>query len=151
MTGKQRYAVFLKTEFWKGLSAEKRRQVGECERCGELEGLQAHHKVYPADWFDSRLEHLEVLCRRCHRAEHGIVGAPAIMLYRGDLRFSLFAHWIGYLCDRFFKRRWQLKGRELRYLEAALELYPPEPGDTCMEFHVRRCLEWNEKLKGGLI
>lgn len=66
-----------------------------------------------------------------------------MMIYRGDIRFSLFIYWIRYLEDRILRlgKRGALKPRETRYLARAIQMYPPEPGDTCMESAVRRCLE----------
>lgn len=69
------YRDFLAGGFWKGLSARKRLLVGKCERCGLVERLQCHHKEYPKDWNDTTLEQLEVLCRGCHRKEHGLSGS----------------------------------------------------------------------------
>lgn len=74
MTPKERYAEFLKSEFWIGLSRRKRRMVGRCERCGGRRYLQAHHRFYREDWFQTELGDLEVLCRRCHAKHHGISG-----------------------------------------------------------------------------
>lgn len=71
MTAKERYREFLKTPFWKDLSRRKLEQVGHCEVCGYHHHLQAHHLFYRLDWFDTKLEDLQVLCRTCHRIEHG--------------------------------------------------------------------------------
>lgn len=68
--GQKAYREFLKTPFWKSLSAEKKRLVGKCEQCGSTRHLQSHHKRYPADWFDTTLDDLEVLCRMHHVIEH---------------------------------------------------------------------------------
>lgn len=65
--------MFLDSDWWINLSRLKRRQVGKCERCGVVITLQSHHIHYPDNWFDTRLEDLEVLCCSCHEKEHGIV------------------------------------------------------------------------------
>ncbi len=72
MTRKQwQYRQFLKTPFWREMSAMKRRMVTCCERCPSRRELQCHHKVYRAEWTDTRMEDLEVVCRTCHEKEHG--------------------------------------------------------------------------------
>lgn len=70
-TTKELYAEFLGSDFWVCLSRQKRKQVGKCERCGSKHRLQSHHVRYPENWFDTRLEDLEVLCRKCHARHHG--------------------------------------------------------------------------------
>lgn len=86
---KKEYAIFLKSEFWKELSERVKRERGnKCERCGSKSSLQAHHKQYPKNWFETVLEDLEVLCRRCHRKEHGILSFResnrACLRYNGE-------------------------------------------------------------------
>lgn len=66
------YAMFLESDWWIELSRRKRSMVGHCERCPATSALQAHHVRYPENWFDTRLEDLEVLCRDCHEKEHKI-------------------------------------------------------------------------------
>jgi len=66
------YRKFLQTQFWKDLSKRKRESVGCCENCGDTQKLQSHHKEYPKRWEDTTFEHLIVLCRTCHRIEHGL-------------------------------------------------------------------------------
>lgn len=68
--GQKAYREFLKTDFWKEISSEKKRLVPACEGCGGAERLQSHHKVYPARWEDTTLEMLVVLCRYCHVKLH---------------------------------------------------------------------------------
>ena len=140
----------MASDFWKELSARKRFEVGKCERCGSVDKLQSHHKLYRGDWYSTQIEDLEVLCRGCHREEHGLPrGREWLMVFRGDIRFSRFMHWIGYLNMRMgrYGPVGLLKDRERRYLDRALAAYPPEPKDSCMEFHVRNCLEMNERAK----
>ena len=68
--GQRAYREFLSTDFWKEISAEKRRLVGKCEKCGSTRKLQAHHVRYPSNWFDTKLDDLQVLCRIHHEVEH---------------------------------------------------------------------------------
>lgn len=65
--------MFLESEWWKDLSRRKRLIKGKCEQCGCEERLQSHHVRYPANWFDTTLSDLKVLCRGCHEKEHGLV------------------------------------------------------------------------------
>src|SRR3990167_7671649 len=88
---KKAYREFLASDFWKALSKAKREMVGRCEKCKRKEFLQAHHVVYRSDWYDTKLQYLKVLCRSCHRREHGIREFE-FMLYRNDERFSLYLH-----------------------------------------------------------
>jgi hypothetical protein len=71
------------------------------------------------------------------------------MVFRGDIRFSRFLHWIGYLNGRMTRLGSEglLKVRERRYLDRALEQYPPEPKDSCMAFHVRNCVDLDLKAR----
>lgn len=68
----KRYAIFLQTEAWRTLSAAVITRDGECQGCGSLRRLQAHHVRYPARVEDTTLDDLRTLCRTCHRVEHGL-------------------------------------------------------------------------------
>lgn len=70
---KENYEKFLESDFWKELSRRKRKKVGKCEECGSRKRLQCHHKEYPDHWWRTTERMLEVLCRSCHEARHGIV------------------------------------------------------------------------------
>lgn len=134
MTSRQAYRLFLRSEFWRALSAEKRRLVGKCEDCGKRERLQSHHWRYPANWFDTTLDDLRVLCRECHRKAHGFIAAP-FMIFRDDLRFSAIIHRTSHLMQRAYKGH-GLRPRDEAFLENALRLYPPTRKDSCIEFKV---------------
>ena len=138
MNRRKAYREFLKTEFWINISKFKRSQVGMCESCGSPEHLQCHHKFYRENWFDTRLEDLVVLCRSCHRKEHGITRVR-FMICRGDVRFSRFVHWVDRLTSRIITTGKRLKKRERLYLESAVGM------DSCMDFHVRNAIKADEK------
>lgn len=70
--GQRAYREFLKTDFWKDMSAMKRRIVKRCERCPTTKTLQCHHRIYRDSWYDTRMEDLEVVCKKCHQEEHGL-------------------------------------------------------------------------------
>lgn len=141
--GQKAYREFLKTEFWKNLSSEKKRLVSACEECGSTRKLQAHHTSYPKDWFDSTLDHLKTLCGRCHRRAHGLFQSQlkcTIFPYRSDERFNRFIHWTDYLRGRIIAKWKPLKKREVLYLRLAIKAYPPSEKDGCMAFHVNHTL-----------
>lgn len=72
-SAKQAYREFLDSNFWKKLSREKKKSVGNrCERCGGSKRLQAHHRHYLDDWHETTLDDLIILCRVCHATEHGL-------------------------------------------------------------------------------
>lgn len=80
---KELYALFLDSDFWRQLASQARKAAGnKCQRCG-VTGviLQAHHKFYRENWFDTQLSDLECLCRDCHRKEHGLVKSELQRLY----------------------------------------------------------------------
>ena len=65
--------------------AVKRRveEIGKCERCGETNNLQGHHKITYADCPDKGADplNIEVICASCHAKEHPSL-APMITLPR---------------------------------------------------------------------
>lgn len=74
MTKRQQdYQGFLQSSFWENLRRECiTRDGGRCRRCNAPGRLQAHHLVYPDDWYDTTLDQLITLCVLCHEKEHGI-------------------------------------------------------------------------------
>ena len=76
-TAKAAYRAFLTTEFWAATRASALRISGwRCCQCSATQHLQAHHWRYPSSWFDTTTDDLHVLCKKCHRAAHGIIAAP---------------------------------------------------------------------------
>lgn len=73
MSSKDRYAEYLKTDYWKEVtSAVKKRAGWKCQVCNSPHDLQAHHRTY--DNRGNELDHLDDLicmCRRCHGVFHG--------------------------------------------------------------------------------
>ncbi len=140
--GQIAYRKFLKTEFWKDLSATKKLQVGKCEECGATENLESHHASYPKDWFDSKPHHLKVLCRRHHREAHGIIWIKLskIFPYREDERFNRFIYWADYLRQRAIIHGTPLKKSGVKYLRKAIACYPPTKTDRAMHFHTSQAL-----------
>lgn len=71
---KEAYREFLKSDFWRKLSKQKRELANyTCERCKrKTSKVQAHHKFYRDDWYDTQLQDLECLCKPCHRLAHGL-------------------------------------------------------------------------------
>lgn len=146
MDGKAKYRKFLKSEFWKELSARKKSMVRKCQECGRKDRLQAHHVIYRDNWYETRLEDLRVLCRKCHMVEHGMIFVDdGIFPYREDRRFNLIMHRCQRLRDMIFSDR-PLRPRDFAFLEKAERLYPTTPGDGCVEFHVNHTREMNKKV-----
>ena len=149
MTSRKReYREFLKSDFWKKLSSEKRRLVGRCEQCRSTNGLQSHHVRYPDNWHDSTLEDLKVLCRKCHAKEHGItlLETPFI-IHRDDIRFSAFLYRCHCLIQKMIEGRGDLRDRDEKFLKKAERIYPPKKKDSCMAFHVNQVRQWHERFK----
>lgn len=64
------WEVYLKSQHWYDLRWKKLNSVNrKCEKCRALKGLDVHHLDY-RDIYDVELTDLQVLCRRCHLAEH---------------------------------------------------------------------------------
>lgn len=76
MKTREDYAKFLESDFWIKLSlACRARAKFICYRCGKRAGkkhCQAHHVRYPDDWYQTTLDDLICLCRKCHEREHHV-------------------------------------------------------------------------------
>lgn len=67
------WQVYLKSDHWHNTRELKLDFSGRfCANCQSKEQLDVHHKNYK-NIFDVTVFDLEVLCRRCHNAEHGKV------------------------------------------------------------------------------
>lgn len=150
MNARQKYRQFLKSDFWIKLSKRKKNLDKKCSECGSVENLQAHHKFYRKDWFDTRIDDLVVLCRQCHESEHGIVKGLSwtgkFIIFRDDYTFSLFMHRMQWMRNRMVRTGRRLKRREIWYLNHILETYPPSKSDGCIDFHVKSCLKMSETV-----
>lgn len=91
---KELYAMFLDSRWWRDLSSAKRLKVGKCERCGEREMLQSHHRFYRDNWFETRPEDLEVLCRGCHEKEHNLVQQPTVPEFVTDVHREIWEQYL---------------------------------------------------------
>lgn len=66
------YDEFLKSPEWRETRRLALQRVGHrCQKCGATKRLQVHHLTYLRRGAED-LDDLEVLCRGCHEAEHGI-------------------------------------------------------------------------------
>lgn len=72
------YEAYLKSEKWKALREECFRLAGyQCEYCGAVSQLSAHHVRYPKGGFKyDSVENLVAACSRCHGINHGIRNRP---------------------------------------------------------------------------
>lgn len=79
MNSKQRYAEYLKTDYWKEVSSRVKARAGwKCQLCNSQHDLIAHHRTY--EHRGKELDHLDDLtciCNRCHQVFHGIIEAPS--------------------------------------------------------------------------
>lgn len=65
------YHQFLKTHYWAVVSGVVKARANVCEQCGEVFGLQVHHKTYEHHGEEhSHMDDLQCLCRLCHGAKH---------------------------------------------------------------------------------
>ena len=69
------YAAYLESDHWKIVRRQAlQRALYACERCGQSKHLNVHHLTYVRLGAEEP-DDLEVLCRGCHKAEHGIEAA----------------------------------------------------------------------------
>lgn len=76
MTPRESYQEFLRSAFWKNVSAAVRRRARfRCELCNSCQGIQVHHKTYENHGNeDKHLEDLICLCAECHGRFHDKLG-----------------------------------------------------------------------------
>lgn len=146
MTAQASYRKFLRSDFWKEMSAAKRESVGRCEKCRSKDNLQAHHKFYRADWYETQLDDLSVLCRSCHRKEHGL-GVEFFPYRPDDERFNRIIHRFDHLFARITRRGVPLRFRDIAFLNQALKDYPATKTDACIPFKVGLLLELNVRFR----
>jgi 5-methylcytosine-specific restriction endonuclease McrA len=64
------YQAYLKSEHWQSRRRVMLKLAGNlCGKCGSAESLHVHHKNYERVGRETAAD-LEVLCERCHKAEH---------------------------------------------------------------------------------
>lgn len=65
------YEEYLRTEHWDQLRLQCReKHKGECAICASRRRPQTHHWRYRANWFDTELSDLVLLCEACHAMVH---------------------------------------------------------------------------------
>lgn len=72
--GKDRYAIFLKTPYWRCISEYCKRQVNyKCQKCGQSDTqIDVHHDSYDIHGEEHLCwSSLSVLCNNCHKSAHG--------------------------------------------------------------------------------
>jgi len=66
------YKEYLKTKHWRETKIWAKKSLSnKCHVCGSLRQLQVHHRSYK-HLGNELIEDLEILCRGCHRGEHGL-------------------------------------------------------------------------------
>jgi hypothetical protein len=72
---KMNYYIFLKTPYWKLISAEIRRKFKfRCVMCDSNKNLRVHHKNYEFHGFEhtkNGFNSLTCVCNDCHSKHHG--------------------------------------------------------------------------------
>jgi 5-methylcytosine-specific restriction endonuclease McrA len=70
-TDRQEYyrKVYLKSDHWKKLRADKLGVNPCCEKCGSTKRIEPHHLRYK-NLYDVEITDLQTLCRKCHTLEH---------------------------------------------------------------------------------
>lgn len=74
--GKHHYRfTYLKSEQWQNVRIEAlAREKGKCQICGEESiSNDAHHMWYPESIWETRADHLVILCRPCHDFIHSMI------------------------------------------------------------------------------
>lgn len=70
------YDEYLKSPYWIGRKAAVIKFRGyACESCRATSRLELHHTTYER-LFHEHPEDVELLCHRCHAAEHGLTPKP---------------------------------------------------------------------------
>jgi len=145
MNAKQRYRIFLKSKFWVRLSGMAKLKAGRCERCGSKKELESHHWRYRSDWYETRLDDLEVLCGKCHRKEHGM-GRRYFMAFREDEVFNAMVHRCSCLIRKLTngKALIGLRSRDEAFLAKAMRKYPATATDGCVAFNVANVMRFSD-------
>lgn len=76
----EKYAEYLKSEYWGAVSKEVKRKAGfRCQVCNSPHDLNAHHRTYENRGNEMQhLDDLVCLCRRCHETFHGKATEPIV-------------------------------------------------------------------------
>lgn len=73
-----RYLEYVKSDHWRALRKQKRKQVGcRCENCAATVQLHTHHLIY-RDFYDCTLDDLMILCEPCHNLIHWVLKKSGI-------------------------------------------------------------------------
>jgi len=69
---KRKYLKYLQSEDWAQIKIDLYQTRGKvCEYCGSTKNIQVHHLTYK-NIYKEEPEDLVLLCKDCHRKEHGI-------------------------------------------------------------------------------
>ena len=67
--------IYLHSDHWTNLRAEKLRITPYCENCKATSDLDVHHVNY-RQLFDVQVTDLKTFCRKCHTEHHIVHGIP---------------------------------------------------------------------------
>lgn len=102
---------YLRSEKWQTLRiAALAEKDAKCKICGERSlSNDIHHVYYPPSFWDTKVEDVVILCRRCHEFVHSITdlveGKDTNNKGRCFARFRM-------ICESFAS--WMIAGKELR-------------------------------------
>lgn len=148
------WQVYLKSDHWHNTRELKLDFSGRfCANCQSREQLDVHHKNYK-NIFDVTVFDLEVLCRRCHNAEHGKVQtyrdydsknnpSPSalqtmaqIKAFYKSAKVTAKGHWTKRVQEahdktlQALKKRGKITARESRWLACVLQSVHSEKGSA---------------------
>ncbi len=111
---------------------------GHCERCSELRHrqLNVHHKFYDErHLWEYNDDEVELLCRKCHKAEHGIESKKVSRLRRYCTIAQQYVRWrtidlVTLLVIQKESATWARKYRHYRGLYTAARYKLDHPGLT---------------------
>ncbi len=138
MTRKQRHDEDLQDPRWHAFRGRiMHERGGHCERCTDLKHAQlnVHHKFYDdRHLWEYSDDEVELLCRKCHKAEHGIKEPKGISQLRRYFTISQqYIRWrtldlVTLLIIQKESATWARKYRHYRTLYTAARFKLDHPG-----------------------
>lgn len=86
---KKNYRSFMSTELWRKTRNKKLSECNYCQKCGDKNHLNIHHKSYKGKLkYFPPMSNLTVLCKTCHELFHKQFGVKEVMIKETDLFLS---------------------------------------------------------------
>lgn len=137
MTRKQRHDEDLQDPRWHAFRGRiMHERGGHCERCTDLKHAQlnVHHKLYDErHLWEYNDDEVELLCRKCHKAEHGIESKKISRIRRYCTITQQYIRWrtldlVTLLTIQKESATWARKYRHYRTLYTAARFKLDHPG-----------------------